>query len=60
MAKTATKEAIAEKIDLLDQWEGKAERKGFKPMFVIIPTAVLTVVTGTFFVVRRFRNKNWK
>lgn len=57
MAKIATKDAIVEQIEILDQWEGKAERKGFKPAFVIVPVAILTVATGVFFAVRRFRNK---
>lgn len=57
MAKIApVQETIAEKIELIDLTEEKANRK--KSLFVIIPVAVTVLTVATFFVVRRFRSKS--
>lgn len=58
MAKIAPiQEAIIEKIELIDLTKKKMKRKGFKPLFVIMPAVAVVSVTA-FFVVRRFRNKS--
>ncbi len=60
MAKIApVKETIAEKIKLLHMTNEKAERKGIKPLFVIVPVVVAMVAATTLLTVRRLRSKSW-
>ncbi len=60
MAKIApVKETIVEKIKLLNMTNKKAERKGIKPLFIVVPVALTTVALTAFLTVRRLRNKSW-
>lgn len=60
MAKIAPiKETITEKIKLLDMANKKAERKGIKPLFIVVPVVLTTVALIAFLAVRRLRNKSW-
>ena len=55
MAKIAPiQTAITEKIALVGLTEEK--RKGFKPVFVVVPVVVTAIAAVGFFVVRRFRS----
>lgn len=58
---TNVKEAVAEKIEVIDLIEEQASRKSqaLKP-WMLAPVAVLALGTTTFFVIRRFSKKSGK
>ena len=54
----ALKEAIKEKIEIIDQLNETIAKKGFKLQLLIPAALVVASATGTFFVVRRvLKNK---
>lgn len=56
MAKNV-KEAVAEKIEIIDETAQETERKSFK-LWILLPAAVAVVGAAGFVAVRRFLNKN--
>ncbi len=61
MARIApVKETLTEKVKHLNLVGEKTQRKGIKPLFVVVPVAALAITATTFLTVRRLRKKTWK
>ena len=58
---TTVKEAIAEKVEIIDliEEQTKAKSKAIKP-WMLVPVAVVALGTSAFFVIRRFSKKAGK